>query len=127
MPEPRILLVEDDERNRRLARDVLTVKGYRVVAVASGEEALTWLDSSEAASPDLILMDIQLPGISGLDAMRRIRDDARHAAVPILAFTASVMPSERQRIVDAGFDGLLAKPIELAGFLAAINRALAGG
>jgi two-component system cell cycle response regulator DivK len=123
MTDSRILLVEDDERNRRLARDILTVKGYEVVAVTSGEEALAWLVEH---SPDLILMDIQLPGISGLEAMRQIRRDGRHAGVPIVAFTASVMPSERQRIVDAGFDGLLAKPVELAGFLAAIRRYLEG-
>jgi two-component system, cell cycle response regulator DivK len=116
-----ILLVEDNERNRRLARDILTFNGYRVVEAVSGEDALRL---AAAEPPALVLMDIQLPGIDGIETLRRLRVEAATAAVPVIAVTASAMTHDRQKIMAAGFDGYETKPIELKSFLATVRRAL---
>ncbi len=116
-----ILLVEDNERNRRLARDILTFNGYRVVEAVSGEDALRL---AAADPPALVLMDIQLPGIDGIETLRRLRAEAATAAVPVIAVTASAMTHDRQKIMAAGFDGYETKPIELKSFLATVRRAL---
>jgi two-component system cell cycle response regulator DivK len=116
-----ILLVEDNERNRRLARDILTFNGYRVVEAVTGEDALR-LAATEP--PALVLMDIQLPGIDGIETLRRLRAEAATAAVPVIAVTASAMTHDRQKIMAAGFDGYETKPIELKSFLATVRRAL---
>jgi two-component system cell cycle response regulator DivK len=116
-----ILLVEDNERNRRLARDILTFNGYRVVEAVSGEDALRL---AAAEPPALVLMDIQLPGIDGIETLRRLRAEAATAAVPVIAVTASAMTHDRQKIMAAGFDGYETKPIELKSFLATVRRGL---
>jgi two-component system cell cycle response regulator DivK len=116
-----ILLVEDNERNRRLARDILTFNGYRVVEAVTGEDALRL---AAAEPPALVLMDIQLPGIDGIETLRRLRAEAATAAVPVIAVTASAMTHDRQKIMAAGFDGYETKPIELKSFLATVRRAL---
>ena len=116
-----ILIIEDNAKNMKLARDVLQAKGYATL------EAVNGLDGVAMAlqhRPDLILMDIQLPDINGYEATARIRADAGCAAIPVVAFTASVTLTDRQRITDAGFNGFLGKPIELKTFLATVRQQL---
>ena len=108
-----ILIVEDNEKNLKLVRDVLRFHGYRTVEAIDGESAITM---SAEHLPALILMDIQLPGIDGIVAMTRIRADERTKHIPTVALTASVMSGDRERFDDAGFDGFIAKPIEVKNF-----------
>ena len=108
-----ILLVEDNEKNLKLARDVLRFHGYRTVEAVDGESAITM---SLEHLPALILMDIQLPGIDGIVTMKRIRADPRTKHIPTVALTASVMSGDRERFDEAGFDGFIAKPIEVKSF-----------
>ena len=108
-----ILIVEDNEKNLKLARDVLRFHGYRTVEATDGESAITM---SLEHLPALILMDIQLPGIDGIVAMTRIRADERTKHIPTVALTASVMSGDRERFDEAGFDGFIAKPIEVKNF-----------
>lgn len=117
-----ILVVEDNERNRKLVSDILTFKGYEVVETETGEEGVRL---AQERRPDLILMDIRLPGIDGIEALRRLRADAATAAIPVMAMTASVMTSERQKIMAAGFDAYQSKPINLKEFVAAVEQLLA--
>jgi two-component system cell cycle response regulator DivK len=119
-----ILVVEDNEKNRKLARDVLQVKGYRVVEADSAEAALERVAEQR---PDLVLMDIHLPGMSGLQALARLREAPDTRAIPVVAFTASVMPQDRKEIMSAGFDGFVSKPINLKEFLATIGMVLGRG
>jgi len=118
-----ILIVEDNEKNMKLTRDLLQAKGYTTLEAATGEEGVAL---ALAHRPDLVLMDIQLPDISGITAFERIRANPDTARLPIVAFTASVTPSDRNRITQAGFDGLVSKPIELKSFLATIKTMLEG-
>ena len=116
-----ILIVEDNEKNMKLARDILRAKGYATL------EAVNGLDGVQLAlqhKPDLVLMDIQLPDINGIEAFERIRANAETAKVPVIAFTASVTTGDRSRIGDAGFDGFLGKPINLKEFLETVRRTL---
>jgi two-component system cell cycle response regulator DivK len=108
-----ILIVEDNEMNMKLARDVLRFNGFRTVEATSGEDALLMAPEH---LPDLVLMDIALPGIDGVEAARRLRAAPETAAIPIVALTASVMETDRARFVDAGFAGLIAKPINVLRF-----------
>jgi two-component system, cell cycle response regulator DivK len=119
-----ILIVEDNEKNMKLVRDILAHHGHRVIEAVTGEEGVR-LALSQA--PDLILMDIQLPDISGVEALARIRREPALDAVPVLAVSASVMPDEQQRIVGSGFDAFIAKPISIKPFLAAVTTALKEG
>ena len=117
-----ILIVEDNEKNRRLARDILQVKGYRTVEAETGE---TGIELAAEQAPDLVLMDIHLPGINGIEALKKLRTVERTRRIPVLAFTASVMPQDRREIMDAGFDGFVSKPINLKEFIATVAKALA--
>ena len=108
-----ILIVEDNEKNLKLTRDVLRFHGYRTVEAIDGESAIAM---SLEHLPALILMDIQLPGIDGIVAMTRIRADERTKHIPTVALTASVMSGDRERFDEAGFDGFIAKPIEVKNF-----------
>ena len=103
-----ILIVEDNEKNMKLARDVLQAKGYQTLEAVNGEEGVRLALEHK---PDLVLMDIQLPDINGIEAFTRIRADAGTAHIPVVAFTASVTPMDRSRITDAGFAGFIGKPI----------------
>jgi two-component system, cell cycle response regulator DivK len=116
-----ILIVEDNERNLKLVRDVLQVKGYRTIEAMTGEDGVKLATEHK---PDLVLMDIQLPGISGIDALRALRADPATAGIPIIAVTASVMQQDRKQIMEAGFDAYVGKPINLKEFLAAVQHAL---
>jgi len=108
-----ILIVEDNEKNLKLARDVLRFHGFRTVEATDGESAIAM---SLEHLPALVLMDIQLPGIDGIAAMKRIRADERTKHIPTVALTASVMSGDRERFDEAGFDGFIAKPIEVKSF-----------
>jgi len=114
-----VLIVEDNEMNMKLARDVLRARGYEIAEAINGEDGVRM---ALERMPDLVLMDIQLPGISGVDAFRQIRGNAATAHIPIVAFTASVTPADRSQITGAGFDGFLSKPISLTEFLATVKR-----
>jgi two-component system cell cycle response regulator DivK len=116
-----ILVVEDNEQNQKLARDVLQVKGYRVLIAESAEAGLPL---ALEKNPDLVLMDIHLPGMNGIQALAKLRADPATKSIPVLAFTASVMPQDRHQITTAGFDGFLSKPINLKEFLETIAGAL---
>ena len=113
-----ILIVEDNEKNLKLPRDVLRFHGFRTVEATDGESAITM---SVEHLPALILMDIQLPGIDGIAAMTRIRADERTKHIPTVALTASVMTGDRERFNEAGFDGFIAKPIDVKTFPATVR------
>ena len=117
----KILIVEDNVKNMKLVRDLLKAKGYETLEATTGEQGVALALAHE---PDLVLMDIQLPDINGIEAFERIRADPRTADVPVVAFTASVTPTDRNRITQAGFSGFVSKPIELKQFLATIKRML---
>ena len=118
-----LLIVEDNDKNMKLARDVLQAKGYTTLEAVNGEDGV-WLALEH--KPDMVLMDIQLPDIDGLEAFTRIRANAGTATIPLVAFTASVTPMDRSRITDAGFDGFISKPINLKEFLETVRRTLEG-
>lgn len=118
-----ILIVEDNEQNQKLARDVLQFRGYRVLVAPTAEAAIP---VAVAEKPDLVLMDIHLPGMNGIQALAKLRAAPETQTIPVLAFTASVMPQDRREITSAGFDGFLSKPINLKEFLETISGALAG-
>ncbi|MET0217152.1 MAG: response regulator [Burkholderiales bacterium] len=121
MTAKRVLIIEDNEKNLKLVRDPLEVKDYRVLTATSAEEGLPLAQSDP---PDLIVMDIGLPGMDGIAALRVLRADARTRAVPVVAVTASVMQPEREMITMAGFDGYMGKPIDTFGFLQLVQTTL---
>jgi len=116
-----ILIVEDNEKNLKLVRDVLQVKGYQTIEAGSAEDGL---QLARARAPNLILMDIQLPGMSGIDALKVLRAEPAIAAIPVVAITASVMQQDRQQIMNAGFDGFIEKPVNLKNLLDTVQRTL---
>ena len=118
-----ILIVEDNELNMRLLNDVLEAHGYKIVKTGTGEGAI---DLARRERPDVILMDIQLPDISGLEATRRLKEDLATRDIPVIAVTAFAMSGDEKRIRDSGCDGYVAKPIMLQPFLALLER-FAGG
>ena len=118
-----ILIVEDNEKNMKLVRDVLQVKGYQTLEAGTGEDGLRL---ARERSPDLVLMDIQLPGMSGIDALKVLRADSATAAIPVVAITASVMQQDRQEIMRAGFDGFIEKPVNLKNLLDTVQEAVKG-
>ena len=119
-----ILIVEDNEKNMKLARDVLQSRGYATLEAVTGEDGVQLAIQSK---PDLVLMDIQLPGINGMEALRQLRADPLCAKIPVIAFTASVTPTDRSQISAAGFDGFISKPINLKEFLETVKRLLESG
>jgi two-component system cell cycle response regulator DivK len=117
-----ILIVEDNEQNRKLARDLLQVHGYRTIEAGTGEDGVALV---RELAPDLVVMDIHLPGISGIEALAQLRAAPASRATPVIAFTASVMPQDRSDIIAAGFDAFVSKPINIQTFLDAIAAGLA--
>ena len=115
--------MEDNEKNMKLARDVLQAKGYRTIEATTGEEGVKL---ARERRPALVLMDIQLPGISGIEAFRQMRSDAATRAIPVVALTASVTPSDRGAVTAAGFDAFLSKPINLKEFVETVKRLIEG-
>ena len=116
-----ILIVEDNEKNMKLVRDVLQAKGYATIEAVTGEDGIRL---AAERKPDLILMDIQLPGINGIEALRALRANPQTAAIPAVAVTASVMQQDRKQITEAGFEGYLGKPLNLKEFLETVRAML---
>jgi len=116
-----ILIVEDNPKNLKLVRDTLQVKGYKTIEAETGEEGVRL---AQERHPALILMDIQLPGINGVEALRQLRVDPMTSAIPVIAVTASVMTQDRTRIMAAGFDGFQGKPIRVRELLATVREIL---
>jgi two-component system, cell cycle response regulator DivK len=108
-----ILIVEDNEKNLKLVRDLLQFKGYRTLEAETAEEGL---QLALVKQPDVILMDIQLPGTDGTTALHQLRAEPRTTSIPVIALTAFAMKDDRQRFLDAGFDGYLDKPINVKTF-----------
>jgi two-component system, cell cycle response regulator DivK len=119
-----ILIVEDNEKNLKLVRDVLQVKGYETLDAGTAEDGLK---IARERKPDLILMDIQLPGMNGIDALKALRADSKTAGIPVVAITASVMQQDRAQIVSAGFDGFIEKPVNLKNLFDTVQQAVQKG
>jgi two-component system cell cycle response regulator DivK len=113
-----VLIVEDNEMNMKLFRDVLQATGYRTLEATTGEDAL---ELAAAHAPDLVLMDIQLSGIDGVEAFRRLRGDERTAGLCVVALTAQAMTGDRERFLEAGFEGYISKPIDVPEFIRAVK------
>ena len=116
-----ILIVEDNDKNLKLVRDVLQVKGYATIEAGNAEDGIAL---ARERKPDLILMDIQLPGMNGIEAIGVLRADPATAAIPVVAVTASVMPQDRNKITEAGFNAYVGKPINLKEFLDTVRNML---
>lgn len=114
-----ILVVEDDSKSRKLVRDLLTFRGYEIVEAETGEEGVRL---AEERRPSLVLMDIRLPGIDGIEALGRLRADVATRGIPVMAMTASVMTKDRQKVLDAGFDAFQSKPINVKDFIGAVDQ-----
>jgi two-component system cell cycle response regulator DivK len=119
MPGKQILLVEDNARNMTLLRDVLRATGYRTLEASTGELALRLASEHR---PAVVLMDIRLPDMDGVEALNRLRMDARTALIPVIAVTAQAMKGDPERFHEAGFDGYLSKPIDIDELLAAVGH-----
>jgi two-component system cell cycle response regulator DivK len=117
-----VLIVEDNDKNRKLARDVLQVKGYQTMDTDNAEEGIRL---ARERGPALILMDLHLPGINGIEALGRLRSDPGTKRIPVIAVTASAMTEDNQKIVAAGFDGLQTKPIHVKDFVRAVGDTIA--
>jgi two-component system, cell cycle response regulator DivK len=115
----RVLIVEDNEKNMKLVRDVLQATGYSTLEATTGEEAV---ELALSQAPALVLMDVQLPGIDGVEALEQLRQDERTSSIPVLALTAQAMSGDRDRFLDAGFDGYLSKPVDVAELLQAVRE-----
>jgi len=116
-----ILIVEDNPQSLKLLRDILQIKGYQTLEAETGEEGVRL---ARERQPALILMDIQLPGINGIEALQRLRADPVTSATPVIAVTASVMTQDRSRIMAAGFNGFQSKPISVNQLLATVREVL---
>ena len=103
-----ILIVEDNQTNAQLLKDVLVIKGYEVFIVTNGDDALA---SMEASKPDLVLMDVQLPGMDGYEVTRKMRDNPETKELPVIAVTAYALKGDKEKAMDAGCDGYMSKPI----------------
>ena len=121
---PRIMVVEDNPKNRKLIRDVLQYWGYEVLEASSGEDGI---ELATQGQPDLILMDLQLPGIDGHEALRLLRLEPTTRAVPVVAVTAFAMQDDRDRAALSGFDGFLEKPLSVRDLPAQVKAFLQAG
>ncbi len=119
MTGERILVVEDNEMNMKLFRDVLIATGYRTLEATTGAEAV---ELAAEHRPDLVLMDIQLPDVDGVHALRRLRASRRTAGIPVLAVTAQAMHGDRERFLAAGFDGYVSKPVNVRELIGTVRE-----
>jgi len=117
-----VLIVEDNEKNMKLVRDILQFHGFATAEATTGEDGVAM---AKERSPALVLMDIQLPGIDGVTAFDRIRQDPATSRIPVVAMTASVMKEDRERFDRAGFDGFITKPIDVKRFPDQVREAIA--
>ena len=124
MAGERVLLVEDNEKNLKLFRDVLRATGYITLEASTGEEAV---ELAVSGGPAVVLMDVQLPGIDGIETLGRLRSDHRTASIPVLALTAQAMHGDRERYLTAGFDGYLSKPVDVVELLRTVAEYCSGG
>ena len=123
MAGEQILVVEDNEKNMKLFRDVLRATGYRTLEASTGGQALLL---AATHGPALVLMDVRLPDMTGIEALSRLRQDERTALIPVLAVTAQAMKGDRQRFIEAGFDGYLSKPVDIDELLTTVKRHCGG-
>ena len=119
MAGERVLVVEDNDKNMKLVRDVLQATGCSTLEATTGEEAV---ELALSQAPALVLMDVQLPGIDGVETLERLRQNERTATIPVLALTAQAMSGDRERFLEAGFDGYLAKPVDLGALIDAVRE-----
>ena len=119
MTGERILVVEDNEKNMKLFRDVLGAKGYRTLEATTGSEAV---DVASEHTPDLVLMDIRLPDLDGVQALHRLRANTSTATIPVLALTAQAMQGDRERFLAEGFDGYLSKPVNVRELVSVVQE-----
>ena len=119
MTSARVLVVEDNETSMKLFRDVLTATGYRTLEATTGREAV---EVATEHVPDLVLMDIQLPDVDGVEALTRLRANDETASIPVLAVTAQAMYGDRERFLAVGFDGYVSKPVNVVQFLAVVRQ-----
>jgi two-component system cell cycle response regulator DivK len=119
MAGEQILVVEDNEKSMRLFRDVLLATGYRPLEATTGGQAV---ELAAEHAPALVLMDIQLPDMDGVEVLGRLRADERTASIPVLALTAQAMQGDRERFLAAGFDGYVSKPVNVVEFLDTVRR-----
>ena len=117
----KILVADDNMASRELIREVLEMSGYDVVEAADGAEAVL---RARESTPDLLLVDIQMPRLDGYGVLRELRADARLASLRVVALTAFAMQGDRERAMDAGFDGYITKPVDLAALRREIKRFL---
>ncbi len=121
MSDNLILIIEDNEKNMKLVRDLLQVKGYKTVESETAEDGIS---IAKEKRPALILMDIQLPGMNGVEALGVLRSDPDTKDIPVIAVTASAMTQDRHKIMAAGFDGYQRKPIDIKEFLKEVRRVM---
>jgi two-component system cell cycle response regulator DivK len=114
-----VLIAEDNGKNMKLFRDVLQASGYETLEATTGEQAI---ELATQHVPDLVLMDIQLAGMDGLTALRRLREDERTASMPVVALTAQAMTGDRERFLEAGFNGYMSKPVNVVEFIGMVKR-----
>jgi CheY-like chemotaxis protein len=114
-----VLVVEDNERNRKLVRTILKFRGFDVIECDDGAPSL---ELARQHKPALVLMDIQLPTMDGITALQRLRADPETNEIPVIAVTASVTPGERERVVSAGFNAYVGKPIDIDEFAAIVDK-----
>ena len=119
MTGERVLVVEDNEKSMKLFRDVLDASGYRTLEATTGSEAVAMVSEH---TPDLVLMDIQLPDLDGVQALHRLRADPRTATIPIVALTAQAMQGDRERVLRAGFDGYVSKPVNVRDLIETVRE-----
>jgi two-component system, cell cycle response regulator DivK len=119
MAGERILVVEDNDKSMKLFRDVLTVKGYRTLEATTGGQAV---ELAAEHAPDLVLMDIQLPDIDGVEVLRQLRAGERTASIPVLALTAQAMQGDREWFLAAGFDGYVSKPVNIVELVGIVKQ-----
>jgi CheY-like chemotaxis protein len=117
----RILVADDNAASRELIREVLEMSGYDVVEAADGRDAVS---RAQENAPDLVLVDIQMPRLDGYGVLRELRADPRLSGLPVVALTAFAMQGDRERALDAGFDGYITKPVEIAALRQEIKRIL---
>ena len=114
-----VLIVEDNEKGMKLFRDVLAANGYRTLEASTGGQAF---DLAFEHGPDLVLMDIQLPDVDGVEVLRRLRADERTASISVLALTAQAMHGDREHFLAAGFDGYISKPVDVVELIGTVRK-----
>jgi two-component system, cell cycle response regulator DivK len=124
LAEPLVLIVEDNERNLELVRDLLELRGFRTLEATSATAGIALASEYE---PDVVLMDVQLPDLDGVNALRHLRANPATASIPILALTAFAMKEDRARFLEAGFDGYLMKPVDIRTLPDEVRRYCAQG